>query len=52
MEKLLNTMTAFLELKRITPLLQKAVEDKNLDQCISYLKIQQSFQHFLIPEFA
>lgn len=51
-ENLLNTMTAFTELNRILPLLESAIERKNLDDCARLAKNYEEIKRYLLPEFS
>lgn len=50
-EALITTMTAFLELRRILPLLDNCATNKNVDEANRHMKNYQTFHLHLIPEF-
>ncbi|KAL4495100.1 hypothetical protein ABPG72_007207 [Tetrahymena utriculariae] len=50
-EQIINTMTAFQELRRILPLLDKCAETKNIDEANRHMKNYKTFQQNLICEF-
>lgn len=43
-------MTSMLELRRILPLLEKSVNEINLEDCLKFLKIYQGLEVFIRVE--
>jgi hypothetical protein len=50
-ENLLNAITAYIELEKLLPMLEKAVEEKDLEISLKLVKNWKEFEMNLIPEF-